>query len=94
MGSLTTAMYFFLSSSKSQEYLSKVRPHPNIFCPYVMLSLLIQFAVHMSYLIYMYHCAVPLLPANEEMKYDTTFKPNIVNTICYLVHFIIQVIIS
>ena len=87
-------MFLFLSNTQPLSVLSRVRPHPNIFCPYVFLSVLGQFAVHMSYLIYLSQCAVDLSPDPQETDMqddvDSSFKPNLVNSVCFVVNFIIQ----
>ena len=41
---------------------SKARPHPRVFCFYVFSSLLGQFVVHMSFLMYLQHRAHALMP--------------------------------
>ena len=41
---------------------SKARPHPRVFCLYVFTSLLGQFVVHMSFLMYLQHRAHAIMP--------------------------------
>ena len=53
-GLLSAALFFMLSASEPRHNLSSARPHSRIFGPYVLLSLLGQFAVHLSFLILMY----------------------------------------
>ncbi len=53
MGILTAGMFFFISNSKPLEKLSPDRPHPGIFNVYFFVSLTGQFAMHMSFLVYM-----------------------------------------
>jgi manganese-transporting P-type ATPase len=57
MGVISAAMFFVLSNTKPLGRLSAQRPHPSIFCPYVFLSLLGQFLVHLAFLAGMYHVA-------------------------------------
>ena len=62
-GFLSAYLFFVISNGKPQEKLSKERPHPSIFCAYVFLSVLGQFVLHMSFLIYMYYAALRTMPA-------------------------------
>ena len=62
MGILSAAMFFVLSNAKPLEQLSARRPHPNIFCAYVFLSLLGQFAVHLVYLVLVWNSALATMP--------------------------------
>ncbi len=62
MGMLSAALFFVISHAKPLDALSAQRPHPNIFSPYVFLSLLGQFAAHMAYLVYMYTLALAAMP--------------------------------
>ncbi len=62
MGILSAAMFFVLSNAKPLEQLSARRPHPNIFCAYVFLSLLGQFAVHLVYLVLVWNAALATMP--------------------------------
>lgn len=41
---------------------SKARPHPRVFCRYVFTSLLGQFAIYISFLMYMQHQAHVIMP--------------------------------
>lgn len=61
-GFLSAYMFFVISNGKPLERLSQERPHPSIFCAYVFLSVLGQFALHMSFLIYMYFMAIKSMP--------------------------------
>jgi hypothetical protein len=47
-------MFYFISAAKPLEELSATRPHPSIFCVYFFASLLGQFAMHLTFLIFMY----------------------------------------
>ena len=46
-----------------RQVLSAERPHPSIFCAYFFLSVLGQFALHLSFLIFMYRQALDLMPS-------------------------------
>ena len=68
MGILSAAMFFVLSNAKPLEQLSARRPHPNIFCAYVFLSLLGQFAVHLVYLVLVWNTALATMPPVRELS--------------------------
>lgn len=89
-GMLTAGMFFFISNAKPLDKMSKARPHPRVFCRYVFTSLLGQFAVYLTFLMYMQHKAHALMPPEERQEPDAEFKPNLINTICFLANFSIQ----
>ena len=45
---------YIRSASQPLRHLSAARPHANVFGPYVLSSLLGQFAVHITYLVVVY----------------------------------------
>ena len=59
---INAGLFFVVSQAKPMEVLSPKRPHPNIFCAYVFLSMLGQFALHTGFLIFVYTGAVRLMP--------------------------------
>jgi cation-transporting ATPase 13A1 len=89
-GVLTAGMFFFISNAKPLPELSPARPHASIFTAYFFLSLLGQFAAQLAYLVVLYRAAVAAMPASEAQKSDSDFKPNLVNTVCYLVEQTVQ----
>ncbi|GAB4817890.1 hypothetical protein N2152v2_004936 [Parachlorella kessleri] len=97
-GVLTAGMFFFISHAQPLPELSRERPHPRVFSRYVFTSLLGQFGVYIAFLMAMQHMAHALMPkgagveaeVEERQEPDGEFKPNLVNTICYLVNFAIQ----
>ncbi|KAF2308736.1 hypothetical protein GH714_014965 [Hevea brasiliensis] len=66
------------------------RPHPNIFCFYVFLSLMGQFSVHLFFLISSVKEAEKYMP-DECIEPDSDFHPNLVNTVSYMVSMMLQV---
>ncbi|KAG5223867.1 manganese-transporting ATPase PDR [Salix suchowensis] len=48
-GVFTAAFFLFISQARPLPTLSAERPHPNIFCFYVFLSLMGQFAIHLLF---------------------------------------------
>lgn len=84
-GVLTAGMFFFISNAKPLAKLSPDRPHPSIFNLYFFGSLLGQFAAQLAFLIWMYRAALAAMPADDKQDSDSDFKPNLVNSVCYLV---------
>eukprot|EP00878_Enallax_costatus_P016666 GHUV01017486.1.p1 GENE.GHUV01017486.1~~GHUV01017486.1.p1 ORF type:complete len:1230 (+),score=386.32 GHUV01017486.1:189-3878(+) len=89
-GMLTAGMFFFISNAKPLPELSPTRPHPSIFCIYFFASLLGQFALQLSFLIFMYRTALAVMPEEQRQDSESDFKPNLVNSVCYLVEQIVQ----
>lgn len=57
---------------------------------YVILSLLGQFAIHITFLITAVRGATAYMP-EQCIEPDSTFSPNLVNTVSYMVNMMIQV---
>lgn len=89
-GVFTAAFFLFISHARPLQTLSAARPHPNIFCAYVFLSLIGQFAMHLFFLISSVNEASKFMP-EECIEPDSEFHPNLVNTVSYMVNMMIQV---
>lgn len=89
-GVFTAAFFLFISHARPLPTLSAERPHPNIFCSYVFLSLLGQFAIHLFFLISSVQEAEKYMP-DECIEPDSDFHPNLVNTVSYMVNMMLQV---
>jgi manganese-transporting P-type ATPase len=89
-GIFTAAFFLFISHARPLQTLSAERPHPNIFCAYVLLSLLGQFAMHIFFLVSSVNEASKYMP-EECIEPDSEFHPNLVNTVSYMVNMMIQV---
>ncbi|KAK4407907.1 putative manganese-transporting ATPase PDR2 [Sesamum angolense] len=89
-GVFTAAFFLFISHASPLPTLSAERPHPNIFCSYVFLSLLGQFAIHIFFLITSVNEAGKYMP-DECIEPDSDFHPNLVNTVSYMVGMMLQV---
>ncbi|CAL9178618.1 unnamed protein product [Musa hybrid cultivar] len=89
-GIFTAAFFLFISHARPLQTLSTARPHPNIFCAYVFLSLIGQFAMHLFFLITSVNEASKFMP-EECIEPDSDFHPNLVNTVSYMVNMMIQV---
>jgi cation-transporting ATPase 13A1 len=92
-GIFTATFFLFISHARPLDTLSAQRPHPNIFSPYVILSLLGQFAVHITFLITAVKGAQAFMP-DECVEPDSEFTPNLVNTVSYMANMMIQVNLS
>ncbi|KAL1201130.1 putative manganese-transporting ATPase PDR2 [Cardamine amara subsp. amara] len=89
-GVLTAAFFLFISHARPLQTLSAERPHPSVFSLYLFLSLLGQFAVHLTFLIYSVKEAEKHMP-EECIEPDASFHPNLVNTVSYMVSMMLQV---
>ncbi|KAL4184272.1 hypothetical protein AMTRI_Chr10g224740 [Amborella trichopoda] len=89
-GVFTAAFFLFISHARPLPTLSSERPHPNIFSSYMCLSLLGQFAIHLTFLISSVKAAEKYMP-EECIEPDSDFHPNIVNTVSYMANMMIQV---
>ncbi|XP_022965544.1 probable manganese-transporting ATPase PDR2 [Cucurbita maxima] len=89
-GVFTAAFFLFISHARPLPTLSAERPHPHIFCSYVLLSLLGQFAIHLFFLISSVNEAEKHMP-DECIEPDSDFHPNLVNTVSYMVSMMLQV---
>ena len=78
-GIFTAAFFLFISHARPLDKRSAQRPHPNIFCSYVFLSLLGQFAIHLTFLISTVKEAEKYMP-EECVEPDSEFHPNLVNS--------------
>lgn len=89
-GIFTAAFFLFISHARPLPTLSAARPHPHVFCSYVFLSLIGQFALHLIFLISSVKEAEKYMP-DECIEPDSNFHPNLVNTVSYMVNMMIQV---
>jgi cation-transporting ATPase 13A1 len=80
-----------VSRSKPLDRLSSVRPLTSIFHPALFISLLGQFAIHLSTMVYAVYCAKEQLPPDHEVNLDGQFAPGILNTVVFLVSNVQQV---
>ncbi|XP_027098652.1 probable manganese-transporting ATPase PDR2 [Coffea arabica] len=89
-GVFTAAFFLFISHARPLPTLSAERPHPNIFCAYVFLSLMGQFVIHLFFLMSSVKEAEKYMP-DECIEPDSDFHPNLVNTVSYMVSMMLQV---
>ncbi len=80
-----------LTLSKSVEGLSKERPQPNIFNPYIIGSVLGQFAIHIVTLIYISNYVQRIEPRSDTVDLEGDFEPSLLNSAIYLLQLIQQI---
>eukprot|EP01125_Pyxidicula_operculata_P007025 TRINITY_DN2402_c0_g1_i1.p1 TRINITY_DN2402_c0_g1~~TRINITY_DN2402_c0_g1_i1.p1 ORF type:complete len:1145 (-),score=192.14 TRINITY_DN2402_c0_g1_i1:80-3514(-) len=89
-GMLLAMCFLFITKSAPLEELSAQRPMPNLFNPYMFISILGQFAVHCGSLIWVVTEASAHLKGPKPTP-DSEFKPNLVNSAVFLIMTSMQV---
>ncbi|OJJ44399.1 hypothetical protein ASPZODRAFT_101462 [Penicilliopsis zonata CBS 506.65] len=90
-GMLMSVCFLSISRAKSVEGLSKERPQPNIFNPYIIGSVLGQFAIHIATLIYLSQYVYSIQPRNDDIDLEGEFEPSLLNSAIYLLQLIQQI---
>ncbi|KAI9752086.1 MAG: hypothetical protein M1835_001135, partial [Candelina submexicana] len=90
-GMLMSVCFLSISRAKSVESLSKERPQPNIFNPYIIGSVLGQFAIHIATLIYISSYVQRTEPRNPDIDLEGDFEPSLLNSAVYLLQLIQQI---
>ena len=80
-----------VSRSKPLARLSSVKPLTSIFHPALFISLLGQFAIHLTTMVTAVYYAKKQLPPDYEPDLDGQFQPGILNTVVFLVSNVQQV---
>lgn len=73
------------------EELSKERPQPKIFNPYIIGSVLGQFAIHIATLIYISQYVQRTEPKKRDVDLEGEFEPSLLNSAIYLLQLIQQI---
>ncbi|RDX42013.1 endoplasmic reticulum Ca-transporting P-type ATPase [Lentinus brumalis] len=82
-GMLMSVCFLCISRAKPVEKLSRERPLGNIFNLYVLLSVLLQFALHIATLVYITDLT-RLFEERGPIDLEAKFEPNLLNTAIYL----------
>ncbi|GEQ71731.1 hypothetical protein JCM33374_g5417 [Metschnikowia sp. JCM 33374] len=90
-GILLSVCFFSISRGKPLTKLSKERPSSGIFNIYIMGSILGQFAVHITTLIYITREIYILEPRNAQVDLEKKFSPSLLNTGMFLLQLAQQV---
>ncbi|KAL6719754.1 putative cation-transporting ATPase 1 [Lecanora helva] len=90
-GMLMSVCFLSISRAKSVEGLSKERPQPNIFNPYIIGSVLGQFAIHIITLVYLSRYVQRTEPRSEDIDLEGDFEPSLLNSAVYLLQLIQQI---
>jgi cation-transporting ATPase 13A1 len=84
--------FFFLSRTRPAKKLSAQRPPSGVFCWRVMVSMIGQFMIHLFFLFKSLQVTQPFIDhADPSMHPDGKFRPNVINTVMFLVSCIMQV---
>ncbi|OQR83461.1 P-type ATPase (P-ATPase) Superfamily [Achlya hypogyna] len=91
-GLLVALCFLFLSYATPATDLSHERPVSRVFCASVLLSIVLQFGVHLLSLVVALAAAAPLVDFNDPALHaDATFQPNALNTIMFLLATLMQI---
>ncbi|KAG2230466.1 hypothetical protein INT48_003014 [Thamnidium elegans] len=89
-GMLMAVCFLCISRGRPLQKLSKERPQPNIFNPYIILSVLGQFAIHIVSLVYI-NALAKSLETQKEVDLEGEFEPSLLNSAIYLIQLSMQV---
>lgn len=85
MGMLMSVSFMTVSRSQPLERLSSVRPLASVFHPSLFLSIMGQFALHLFCMLYVVSMAKAHLGAEWTPDLEGVFKPNLINSVVFLV---------
>ncbi|KAH9131452.1 hypothetical protein LEN26_007694 [Aphanomyces euteiches] len=92
VGIMIALFFLFLSYAKPLQRLSTERPLTRVFCPSVLLSIGSQFVIHLVSLMLALQVALPFVDLDDPgMHPEAKFRPNVLNTIVFLVSVLMQV---
>jgi len=84
-GMFIACCFLWISRAEPLEKLSARRPQAKVFCAPVMVSLALQFAVHLGSLVAAVSATQVFIDKDDPaMELDGDFKPNVINTVVFL----------
>jgi cation-transporting ATPase 13A1 len=89
-GMLVAVCFMCISRAQPLEKLSKERPQTNILNAYIVLSVLLQFAVHIAAFVHIKQLSNQYEPP-ETIDLESEFQPSLLKTAIYLVNLVMQV---
>lgn len=90
-GMLMSVCFLFISRAQPKEKLSKERPLSNIFNVYLVLSLLMQFALHIASMRYITSITPQFEKPEAVVDLDAKFTPSLLNSAVFLISLSQQV---
>ncbi|KAF2456274.1 P-type ATPase [Lineolata rhizophorae] len=90
-GMMMSVCFLSISRAKPVDQLSKERPQNNIFNPYIIGSVLGQFAIHIVTLIYISQYVQRIEPKDDDVDLEGEFEPSLLNSAIYLLQLIQQI---
>lgn len=91
LGMLMSASFISVSRSQPLDKLSSIRPLKSVFHPAYIISLLGQFALHLSTMYFLVRESKKYLPVDYKPDLDGIFHQNIINSVVFLVTAVQQV---
>ena len=100
-GFIIAGLFFCISASKPLDTLSPEKPPVNLFSPYILCTVALQFLGHFVTMATVRKMAIPFVAAwkrwkaithrgAEELLPDGEFKPNVLNTVVFLLDMAMQ----
>lgn len=84
-GMLMSVCFLMISRAQPKERLSKERPLSNIFNVYLVLSLLLQFALHIASMRYITNLTPQYEPPEAVVDLEAKFTPSLLNSAVFLI---------
>eukprot|EP01029_Cantina_marsupialis_P022631 TRINITY_DN552_c1_g3_i1.p1 TRINITY_DN552_c1_g3~~TRINITY_DN552_c1_g3_i1.p1 ORF type:complete len:1297 (+),score=461.72 TRINITY_DN552_c1_g3_i1:60-3950(+) len=89
-GMFMAVLFLLLSQARPVKRLSSLRPPTKVFSGYVALSILLQFAIHLSCMLLAMKMVEPYVDPNDaSLKPDADFSPNVINTVVFIVEQVV-----